>query len=75
MSDALAKPSGKDWKSTLRHVGIPLLAGAGVAALQTAQTGVFDYHEMKGAAVVALISGIIRFIQRFVVTIPEDNVR
>ena len=72
MSAALAKPSGKDWKSTFRHVGIPLIAGAGVAALQTAQAGEFNLDQMKSAAVIALISGIIRFFQRFATAIPES---
>ena len=63
----------KDWKSAVRHVAFPLIAGAGVAALQTAQSGVFDFHEMKGAAMVAVISGVIRFFQRFTQDIPDGT--
>ena len=63
--------TNKDWKSAVRHVVFPLIAGAGVAALQTAQSGVFSYHEMKSAAIVAVISGVIRFFQRFVTNVPD----
>ena len=75
MSDALAKPSGKDWKSTLRHILFPFVAGVTVAALQTAQSGVFDLNAMKGAAIVATISGVLRFLQRFTTTIPEEGAK
>lgn len=56
---------GKDIKSAVRHAVLPLVAGAGVAALQTAQSGAFDLAAMKGAAITSGIAGIIRLLQRW----------
>lgn len=59
----------KDVKSALRHAVLPLFAGAGVAALQTAQSGSFSFVAMKGAAVTAVLAGGIRLLQRWVTEI------
>ena len=55
----------KDMKSAARHFALPLVAGAGVAALQAAQSGVFDLTAMKGAAITSIIAGVIRLLQRW----------
>ena len=53
------------FKTTIRHTIMPLIAGAAMAALQSAQEGKFDLAQMKTAAVTALIAGIIRWLQFF----------
>lgn len=56
---------GRDMKSIIRHLVLPLVAGAGVAALQTAQTGSFDFVQMKGAVLVSVIAAVVRLLQKF----------
>ncbi len=53
-------------KTTVRHTVMPLVAGSAVAALQTVQSGSFDVAAMKGAALTAVISGVVRWLQVFV---------
>ena len=59
------KVDGRDMKSAVRHTALPLLAGAGVAALQAAQAGSFDMTTLKGAAVTSVLAGVIRLLQRW----------
>ena len=56
------------WLSTLRHFLFPLVAGSAVAALQTAQTGNFDLHQMQSAAVTAGIAGVIGLLRQTITT-------
>ena len=71
MSEALAKPSGKDWKSTFRHGIIPALAGALVVGLGTLNPAIFGLSPVGQAVATAVIAGVGRFLQRFFTTIPE----
>ena len=54
-----------DVKTTLRHTVMPILAGAGVAALEAAQSGTVSFDTLKTAGLTALLSGVIRFLHRF----------
>jgi len=56
-------------KSALRHVVIPIIAGAAIAALDVIQSGAFDWGQMKAAALTAVGAGVMRFLQQWV----KDN--
>lgn len=71
MSDALTKPTHKDWKSTFRHTIIPALSGALVVGLGALDPASFGLSPMGQAIATFLLSGLGRFVQRFVTTIPE----
>lgn len=57
---------GRDIKSAVRHIALPLVAGAGIAALQTIQAGALSLDTMKAATVTSLVAGVIRLLQRCV---------
>lgn len=71
MSDSMAKPTLKDWKSTFRHSLIPALAGALVVGLGTLNPEKFGLGPVEQIIATAVLSGIGRFLQRFVTTIQE----
>ena len=62
---------GKDVASAMRHVVIPLLAGAAVAGLQAIQAGQLDLHQALTAATTALVAGGIRLLQRWTLTLEQ----
>ena len=62
--------NGEEVMSAVRHTVIPILAGGALGALQAMQTGTFDLVTIKTAGVTAIVSGVIRFLQKF----TSDNV-
>ena len=46
-------------------VTLPIVAGAGMAAVDTLNSGAIDLNTAKTAFATALLSGTVRFLQRF----------
>jgi hypothetical protein len=60
----------KDIASAARHTVIPIIAGAGVAALEAIKSGQIDPAQIQTAVVTALVAGAIRLVQRYASDIP-----
>ena len=63
----------RDVASAMRHVVIPLLAGAAVAGFQALQAGQLDIHQALSAAAAALVAGVLRLLQRWTLTLEQPT--
>lgn len=63
----------KDVISAVRHTLVPLVAGGIVAALESAQSGEFTMEQMKGAAITAILAGVLRLLHRFTVDFQKTT--
>jgi len=61
-----------DIKSAVRHTVIPIVAGGAVAGLEVAQAGAVSEQTVTMAIVTAIVSGIIRALQRWTVDLGPD---
>lgn len=64
MSDK-GKVDRYDLWSAVRHTVIPLIAGAGIAVLETVQSGTADWQTAQTAATTSIIAGVMRLLQRW----------
>lgn len=60
-----------DLRSAVRHTVIPIISGGAVAGLEAVQAGGVSYQTAKAAALTAILSGIIRALQRWTADIQK----
>lgn len=63
----------EDLRSVLRHVVVPLVAGAVVAGGQALIASGFSWQTAGSAVGTALLAGVIRFADRFARDTAEPN--
>ena len=52
-----------DWRSVLRHVVYPVIAGGVMAAWELVETGIMDPQALAHAGVVAALAGVGRMVK------------
>jgi outer membrane lipoprotein SlyB len=62
----------KDIQSAVRHTVLPILAGGAVAGMEAVQVGAVSGQTIKTAAITAILSGIIRALQRWTTDLQPD---
>lgn len=65
MSAKFAMPDLSDLKSVLRHTVVPLISGGLIAGWEAYQTGQVGPKEISGAAIIAVLSGLVRLVSRW----------
>ena len=61
----------KDVASVVRHTVIPIISGGAVAGLEVVSAGAVSFETAKAAALMAIMSGIIRALKRWTADIQK----